>query len=124
MTLDESIEELERRKSMDHRTDAYELRVAWSEEDDSFVARVTEFPSLAAHGATEAEALEQIRFVLGAVIEELEAEGAAIPLPLGAREYSGRFNVRVPKSLHRDLVMEAERQGVSLNSLVMTKLAR
>ena len=109
---------------MDHRIDAYELRVAWSEEDEAFVARVTEFPSLSAHGDTKGEALEEMRFVLGAVIEELEGEGAPVSPPLGARDYSGRFNVRVPKGLHRELVMEAERQGVSLNSLVMTKLAR
>jgi len=33
------------------------------------------------------------------------------------REYSGKFNVRVPKSL------EAEAEGVSLNQLVVAKLA-
>jgi predicted HicB family RNase H-like nuclease len=39
------------------------------------------------------------------------------------REYSGKFNVRVPKSLHAALVSEAEAEGVSLNQLVVTKLA-
>jgi predicted HicB family RNase H-like nuclease len=36
---------------------------------------------------------------------------------------SGRFNVRVPVDLHQALVDEAERQGVSLNTLVITMLA-
>jgi predicted HicB family RNase H-like nuclease len=40
------------------------------------------------------------------------------------REYSGKFNVRVPKSLHAALVTEAESEGVSLNQLVVAKLAR
>lgn len=40
------------------------------------------------------------------------------------REYSGKFNVRVPKSLHAALVNEAEAEGVSLNQLVVAKLAR
>src|SRR6516165_10505489 len=39
------------------------------------------------------------------------------------REYSGKFNVRVPKSLHAALAAEAEAEGVSLNQLVVAKLA-
>ncbi|HZU34826.1 MAG TPA: toxin-antitoxin system HicB family antitoxin [Gemmataceae bacterium] len=39
------------------------------------------------------------------------------------REYSGKFNVRVPKTLHAALVREAEAEGVSLNQLVVAKLA-
>lgn len=39
------------------------------------------------------------------------------------RDYSGKFNVRVPKSLHAALASEAEAEGVSLNQLVVAKLA-
>jgi len=39
------------------------------------------------------------------------------------REYSGKFNVRLPKSLHAALANEAEAEGVSLNQLVVAKLA-
>jgi predicted HicB family RNase H-like nuclease len=39
------------------------------------------------------------------------------------REYSGKFNVRIPKSLHAALVREAEAEAVSLNQLVLAKLA-
>jgi hypothetical protein len=39
------------------------------------------------------------------------------------RDYSGKFNVRVPKSLHAALATEAEAEGVSLNQLVVAKLA-
>ena len=38
-------------------------------------------------------------------------------------EYSGKFVVRVPKSLHAALAAEAEIKGVSLNQLVVVKLA-
>ena len=45
--------------------------------------------------------------------------------PVGPQrqEFSGKFNVRIPKSLHAALVSEAEKEGVSLNQLVLTKLA-
>jgi hypothetical protein len=49
-----------------------------------------------------------------------------LPEPPGGpqkREYSGKFNVRVPKSLHAALASEAEAEGVSLNQLVVAKLA-
>jgi HicB family len=39
------------------------------------------------------------------------------------REYSGKFNVRIPKSLHAALASEADSEGVSLNQLVLAKLA-
>jgi predicted HicB family RNase H-like nuclease len=39
------------------------------------------------------------------------------------REYSGKFNVRVPRSLHAALASEAEAEGVSLKQLVVAKLA-
>jgi predicted HicB family RNase H-like nuclease len=39
------------------------------------------------------------------------------------REYSGKFNIRIPKSLYAALASEAEAEGVSLNQLVLAKLA-
>lgn len=45
------------------------------------------------------------------------------PVSARGREYSGRFNVRIPKSLHAALASEAEAEGVSLNQLVVAKLA-
>ncbi len=45
------------------------------------------------------------------------------PVESQRREYSGKFNVRLPKSLHAALASEAEAEGVSLNQLVVAKLA-
>lgn len=40
------------------------------------------------------------------------------------RSFSGSFVMRLPASLHRQLVVEARREGVSLNQLCTAKLAR
>ena len=101
----------------------YEYRVAWSEEDDVFIGRVTEFSLLAAHGDTEEEALREIRFVVQEVLEDLKEKGEAVPPPLSTRKYSGKINLRMPEYLHRDLVMEAARQGISLNQLILLRLS-
>jgi len=49
-----------------------------------------------------------------------------IPLPGSENEkkYSGKFNVRVPRSLHRKLNEIAEKEGVRLNHFVVSTLSR
>ena len=56
------------------------------------------------------------------IITEYE-DAAEIPLPSYPEEYSGKFNLRLPKSLHRRLAELAEREAVSLNQLVVSFLA-
>ena len=56
-------------------------------------------------------------------IETEYERGSDIPLPSMPGEYSGRFNLRIPKSLHRKLAETAEREGVSLNQLVTSLLS-
>lgn len=46
---------------------------------------------------------------------------AELPPP---REYSGKVNLRMPKSLHKDLAHHAQQEGVSLNQMIVTALAR
>jgi len=50
--------------------------------------------------------------------------GMEIPLPSYPEEYSGKFNVRLPRSLHRKLAEAAEHDGVSLNTYVISLLER
>jgi antitoxin HicB len=47
-----------------------------------------------------------------------------IPEPVRSEDYSGKFLVRVPRTLHRDLARRAELEGVSLNQLVLSVLSR
>lgn len=56
-------------------------------------------------------------------IDELIDSLPEPPVRPWPKEYSGKFNVRIPKSLHAALVSEAEAEGVSLNQLVVAKLA-
>lgn len=39
-------------------------------------------------------------------------------------DFSGKLNIRIPKSLHCQLSREAKRDGVSLNQYIIYKLAR
>ena len=56
-------------------------------------------------------------------LEVAYEEGMDIPLPRSEEEYSGKFFIRAPKSLHRKLVRMARREGVSLNQFLVATLA-
>jgi predicted HicB family RNase H-like nuclease len=45
------------------------------------------------------------------------------PIPEPQESFSGKFLVRVPKSLHQMLALKAEQEGVSLNQYVLYKLS-
>jgi len=111
----------ERDKQPDTRD--YTYSVVWSEEDEAFIGRVLEFPSLAVHGSTQAKALSEIRSVVQDALDDLVENDENVPQPLNKRSYSGKLNVRLPKYLHRQLTIEAAEEGVSLNQLITTKLA-
>jgi len=105
-----------------YRADDYQYSVAWSQEDEAFIGRVVEFSSLAAHGSTLEEAFQEIRNAVEGVLEDLEESGEAMPQPYSRRSYSGRLNVRMSEHRHRQLAIEAQQQGVSLNQWILTKL--
>ncbi len=56
-------------------------------------------------------------------IETEHAEGREIPLPSTPSSYSGKFNVRLPRALHRRLSLSADREGVSLNQYLVSVLS-
>jgi predicted HicB family RNase H-like nuclease len=102
----------------------YTYRVTWSAEDAEFVAVCLELPSLSWLAASPGDALAGVVKVVAEVVADLCANDEPVPVPLADRPYSGRFNVRVPESLHRSLAVEAAEQGISLNRLVSDRLAR
>jgi hypothetical protein len=57
-------------------------------------------------------------------IEVSLEDGDPIPEPRLLEDYSGKFVVRLPRSLHRDLVEMASQEGVSLNQYVNVALGR
>lgn len=69
----------------------------------------------------------------GSSPEELRRELKSLEIFLGVckeqgiehrRQYSGRFNLRIPPELHQKLAMTAEAQGKSLNTLAQEALQR
>ncbi|MEZ4662459.1 MAG: toxin-antitoxin system HicB family antitoxin [Caldilineaceae bacterium] len=104
--------------------DKYTYRVTWSEEDGEYLGLVAEFPSLSWLAATQEEALAGIRASVADVVADLKANGEPIPEPLSTKAFSGRFMVRIPPHIHRQLALEAAEAGISLNRLASARLSQ
>jgi len=100
----------------------YPVHIVECEEGGYFV-KVPDLPGCLSQGETIDEALKNIQEAKELWLESAFEDGAEIPLPADEREYSGKFLVRLPVSLHERLVEEAEREGVSLNQYVTVLLA-
>lgn len=78
--------------------------------------------------STQAETLDEIPVMADEArrlwLEVAYEDEKDIPLPSYPEEYSGKFIVRLPRSLHRELAEAAAREGMSLNSYVMELLGR
>ncbi|MFY1652140.1 toxin-antitoxin system HicB family antitoxin [Solwaraspora sp. WMMB762] len=87
-----------------------------------------EFCGEAAHVLAGVEAhhdgcLPRSRLVApGEVLADMGAQGEQVPQPFADRSYSGKFNLRVGESLHRELAIRAAEDGMSLNQYVLRKL--
>ncbi len=104
-------------------SDKYTYRVLWSDEDEEFVGLCAEFSGLSWLAPTSEKALKGIRAIVKDCVADMKKNKEAIPLPLTARKYSGKFMVRVPPEVHRHLAIEAAESGVSLNRIASAKLA-
>ena len=106
------------------KNDRYTYRVTWSEEDREYVGLCAEFPSLSWLAGTPEGGLKGIRRVVAETVREMESQGEEAPSPIAARNYSGKFMVRVPPEVHRALVVQAAESGVSLNRIASAKLSQ
>ncbi len=96
-------------------------------EDESgkyYYARVLELNGCQSDGDTFDEAYSNLREAMRGYLETKIENGIKIPIPQSIQDYSGKFVVRIPKSLHQALAIEAEREGISLNQYALYKLSR
>ncbi len=101
-----------------------EVKFDQGEHFSGWFARVVEWPGCMTQADSFVELGEMIQDAMRAWIETAIEDGQEIPEPRPAGEFSGKFIVRVPKSLHRELVKIADREGVSLNAFANVALAK
>ncbi len=117
------------KEGTNNRLELYRMRVYPIDEEFGEPEWVAEFPDLpgcVGGGDTAREAVSKAMEAKEAWIEAAIEDGQEIPLPndLYEIDFSGKFTLRLPKSLHRDLALRAEDEGVSLNQLILYLISK
>jgi predicted RNase H-like HicB family nuclease len=101
--------------------------VFYSQEDDGFIAVASDLPGCSAFGNTQEEAVAELRNAIAAW--QIAATKAGNPVPEPSKHQaddlpSGKILLRLPRSLHAQLIERAKQDNVSLNQhLVMVLTA-
>jgi predicted RNase H-like HicB family nuclease len=98
-------------------------RVLVPEEGGGFSARILEFPGCIAEGETGDEALRALDRAAESWLDVALDLGHTIPEALAEQEYSGKFALRLPRSLHEQVVRVAEMNQTSANQFIAAAIA-
>lgn len=107
----------------DFAAEDYCYRVFFSPEDEEYVGKVAEFPSLSVLEPTQIDALKGIVGAVRFTLAEMKESGEAIPEPISLRNYSGHISLRMTPEQHRFVAMQAAEQNVSINRYINSCLA-
>ena len=106
----------------------YYMRLPYQEvivaaKEGGFVGYIPELKGCITQGESKLEVIEMLEDAKKCWLESALEDGLAIPEPVEEDEFSGKFNLRIPQSLHRTLALKAKKEGVSLNQFAMCLLA-
>jgi len=93
--------------------------------DGTYFITVKELKGCMSEGQTISEAELMIKDAMESWLESMLECGNKIPLPESMqKEVSGKILIRIPKKLHRKLIHESNKEGVSLNSYIISLLSQ
>jgi antitoxin HicB len=99
------------------------LAPATNGDGPGWVASVEELPGCEAHGPTPERAAAGMGDAVERWLREARAAGREVPPPGAAAAHSGKLLVRMPRSLHAELVRASDREGTSLNAYIVAALS-
>jgi antitoxin HicB len=102
----------------------YHLKIYFDSGDKEYVAFIEEIPEVSTFGDTIEKAIQELKSVYEGWLEICQSDGYPVPEPIKLEDYSGKFVVRVPKSLHKRLTERAKADKVSLNQEVIYSLTK
>lgn len=102
--------------------DGFSVHLIQDDEGD-YVAHFEELPNVSGFSDTPEGALVELKTAWEAMKISYQKHHEPIPVAPSRKKYSGQFNVRIDKRIHRALAIEAAQVGISLNALVAQRLA-
>ncbi len=95
----------------------YPRVIEWSEEDSCFVGTSPGLLLGGVHGNDPLQVASQLELAIQDALDILLQQQKTPPKEISTKDFSGKFVLRVPQSLHQMLALHAASQGISLNSL-------
>ncbi len=92
-------------------------------EEGGYLAEVLELPGCISEGDTPEDAYRNLDDAMAGWIGASLDSNRPIPEPVGAKEYSGNFPLRISTDLHRAAALRAIQEGVSLNQWIARAIA-
>lgn len=102
----------------------YKLEIVPDSEESGFVASYPELPGCITCGSTIADAVNNAEDAKKAWLLSAIEGHITIAEPESAQSYSGQFKLRIPKTLHKTLVEDSKKEGVSMNQYCVYLLAK
>lgn len=102
----------------------YKLEIVPDSEEGGFVASYPDLPGCITCGSTIQDAVNNVEdakkeWLLAAIEGNIK-----IAEPESADSYSGQFKIRIPKTLHKTLVENSKKEGISMNQYCVYLLAK
>jgi predicted HicB family RNase H-like nuclease len=97
-------------------SDKYLKIVEWSDEDQCYVGTCPTLFDGGVHGDDETKVYRELCQVAEEWIQIYQEESLSLPAPTTPKSYSGKFNFRPGKELHKELAIRAASHGESLNN--------
>ena len=105
----------------------YSIEIIPDTEEGGFTARYPDLPGCITCAETLEEVITNAKDAKVAWLTVAIEDGIAIPEP-GLEQrleaYSGQFKLRMPKSLHRSLSINAKKEGISMNQYCIYLLSK
>jgi antitoxin HicB len=103
----------------------FKIETITEEDGGGYMITYTDLPGCISDGETIEELLLNGEDAKRAWIQTAYEKSMEIPEPNSISDkFSGRITLRTPKSLHRDLVEQAEKEGISLNQYIVYLLSK
>ena len=103
----------------------YRVEIYPEEDGSGYTAKIPDLPGCLTSADTVDELWDMIKEAKELWLKVALEDGDYIPepSPVEIQEYSGKFLVRIPRSLHRQLAYRAKQENTSLNQLVVMLLS-
>ena len=98
----------------------YDIKIKPLSDDKEIVyeANITELPDSSDYGDTPEEAYERAISTLYGAHELYKESGRKFPSPKS--KYTGRITLRLPRFVHKSVVLNSKKEDVSINQLLLT----